>query len=138
VIHHNYSVGAWIFSTTFSVYGLLYLIKHCVFPDKLFDTYVSIIEWTVIFATNFVYLYPGHLMLTGAANNNPSHERIVVSLLLLVFGMITVMCADCQKYFTIQARRMTDSNNKSLITEGMFKWTRNPNYLGEIIALSSF
>jgi len=59
-------------------------------------------------------------------------------MLLLVFGMFFVMCSDCQKYFTLQTIRASDPNAKPLITEGMFKWTRNPNYLGEVIAFSSF
>lgn len=59
-------------------------------------------------------------------------------MLLLIFGMFFVMCSDCQKYFTIQTIRASDPNREILITEGMFKSTRNPNYFGEIMALSSF
>jgi protein-S-isoprenylcysteine O-methyltransferase Ste14 len=77
-------------------------------------------------------------MFTCQANTDPSKERIAGSLLLLTFGMFFVMCSDCQKYFTIQTIRQTDPNAKPLITEGMFKWTRNPNYMGEIIVFSSF
>ena len=39
--------------------------------------------------------------------------------------------SDAQKYFTLQ-------NKKGLITEGFFKITRNPNYLGEIMIYLSF
>ena len=38
---------------------------------------------------------------------------------------------DAQKYFQLRERR-------GLINDGYFKWTRNPNYVGEIMLYSSF
>ena len=42
-----------------------------------------------------------------------------------------LMCADAQKTFTLRER-------KGLITTGFFKYTRNPNYMGDIMIYSSF
>lgn len=42
-----------------------------------------------------------------------------------------MMTADAQKYFTLKYK-------KGLISEGMFKLTRNPNYFGEILVYLSF
>ena len=38
---------------------------------------------------------------------------------------------DAQKYFQLRERR-------GLINDGYFKWTRNPNYVGEIMLYASF
>ena len=42
-----------------------------------------------------------------------------------------VYASDCQKYYTLRY-------NKSLITEGFYKYVRHPNYLGEMMIYGSF
>ena len=39
--------------------------------------------------------------------------------------------ADCQKYFVLEAK-------SSLITDGLWSLSRNPNYLGELFILGAF
>jgi steroid 5-alpha reductase family enzyme len=48
-----------------------------------------------------------------------------------MIGCGIMMLADAQKYFVLQ-------NKRGLISDGMMKYTRNPNYLGEIILYCSF
>ena len=144
----NFSIGSWLFTTMFSFYCLLSLLKQCIFPDN-FEERVTIIEGIIISVINGLYFYPGYQMYSRNANNNPSNERIACSMLLMTFGMFLVMSADCQKYFTLHAMRLKrqeaegrnfieKAEDRPLITEGMFSWTRNPNYLGEIMVFSSF
>jgi protein-S-isoprenylcysteine O-methyltransferase Ste14 len=49
---------------------------------------------------------------------------------LCTLGCVVMLAADVQKYTTLQLRR-------GLITTGMFKWVRHPNYLGEILVYGS-
>ena len=42
-----------------------------------------------------------------------------------------MMTADCQKYFTLKYHR-------GLICEGLFKYIRHPNYLGEVMLYASY
>ena len=42
-----------------------------------------------------------------------------------------MIASDCQKYYTLKYK-------KGLIDDGLFKYTRNPNYLGEIMVYLSF
>lgn len=42
-----------------------------------------------------------------------------------------MMAADAQKFYTLRVKR-------GLITDGMFKFVRHPNYLGEIMIYGSF
>ena len=46
-------------------------------------------------------------------------------------GVAIMFAADCQKYYTLKVQ-------KGLITDGMFKYVRHPNYTGEIIIYSSY
>lgn len=42
-----------------------------------------------------------------------------------------MIAADAQKYFTLRIKR-------GLITDGMYRFIRHPNYLGEMLVYSSF
>jgi protein-S-isoprenylcysteine O-methyltransferase Ste14 len=50
---------------------------------------------------------------------------------LFTVGLMTMVAADCQKQFTLKYRR-------GLITEGMFRYVRHPNYLGEMMLYASY
>jgi steroid 5-alpha reductase family enzyme len=47
------------------------------------------------------------------------------------FGIVLMMGADGQKYFTLRVK-------KGLLNDGFMKWSRNPNYLGEMMIYGSF
>jgi steroid 5-alpha reductase family enzyme len=58
-------------------------------------------------------------------------ERIGWSIGLYAIGISLMLTSDAQKTFTRQVR-------PGLITTGLFAYTRNPNYLGEILLYLSF
>jgi len=69
--------------------------------------------------------------MSGEGLDNPKGIRIFVCIFLFGIGNTLMMCADCQKYYTLQLK-------KGLITNGFFKRTRNPNFLGEMMIYLSF
>ena len=50
---------------------------------------------------------------------------------LCITGSAVMIAADAQKYFTLRVRR-------GLITDGMHRYIRHPNYLGEMMIYGSF
>jgi protein-S-isoprenylcysteine O-methyltransferase Ste14 len=46
-------------------------------------------------------------------------------------GVAIMLVADAQKYYELKHR-------KALITNGMFKWIRHPNYTGEMMIYASY
>jgi steroid 5-alpha reductase family enzyme len=50
---------------------------------------------------------------------------------MMIMGVFLHFGADCQKYYILQYK-------KKYINDGFFKWTRNPNYLGELLIYGSF
>ena len=48
-----------------------------------------------------------------------------------ILGIWLHHTSDCQKYFVLQAQ-------PSLITDGLWSLSRNPNYLGELFILGAF
>ena len=71
------------------------------------------------------------MMASGVGIQNPSNLRIVSVLMTYTIGLVTMMVSDAQKYYTLKYK-------KGLIADGMFKITRNPNYLGEVMIYLSF
>ena len=61
----------------------------------------------------------------------PSGIMMAVSISLHTPGVAVMLGADCQKHFTLKYR-------KGLITEGMFRYIRHPNYTGEMLIYGSY
>lgn len=51
--------------------------------------------------------------------------------MMYCFGLVFMMGADGQKYYTLRERRY-------LLNDGWMKWSRNPNYVGEMLIYASF
>nr|WP_212812729.1 DUF1295 domain-containing protein [Erwinia rhapontici] len=56
---------------------------------------------------------------------------VCLVLALYITGIYLHYVSDAQKFYTLKVK-------KGLITEGLFAYSRNPNYLGEIIIYLSF
>jgi len=128
---NNFSAGAWLYMALHGTYGFCWLTKDFAFPDKSFDFYTSlptIISTFVILATYWSIPY---MQISGLGIQDPSHIRMALSIALFALGVTWMIGADAQKTFTLKYR-------KGLINDGLFAYTRNPNYLGEIMIYLSF
>jgi steroid 5-alpha reductase family enzyme len=70
-------------------------------------------------------------LLISGISEPVSNVRIGLAIFQYILGVVLMMTSDAQKYFTIKYK-------KGLINIGMFKYTRNPNYLGEILLYGAF
>ena len=50
---------------------------------------------------------------------------------MCILGCVIMIAADGQKYFTLRLQR-------GLITDGLYRYIRHPNYLGEMMIYGSF
>jgi steroid 5-alpha reductase family enzyme len=76
-------------------------------------------------------MYGSYLIASGQAPQNPSPERVCICVMMYNFGLVFMMGADGQKYFTLRVK-------KGLLNDGFMKWSRNPNYVGEMMIYGSF
>lgn len=133
--YQAWGVREWLYLALHGGYGLVWLIKDLAFPDPAWQkritigggimAFVGVLGWYWVF---------GWLLISGAADSAyPLPEPAW-------FGLCTAMCligctlmigSDAQKYFTLKLR-------PGLITEGMFRYIRHPNYTGEILIYLSF
>ena len=76
----------------------------------------------------------GWLLISRFAPPNyplPQNPWFALCIGLCILGLVIMIAADAQKYSTLRLRR-------GLITDGMFKFVRHPNYLGEMMIYGSF
>jgi protein-S-isoprenylcysteine O-methyltransferase Ste14 len=129
VIYQNYTLAPWIYLALHGTYGLLWLIKNSLYPDRQWETEISIPMSVFTFIMlGFYWVAPFLLISSSVQLNAP---LIAASVATNIFGIFLHYSSDAQKYYTLKYQ-------KGLITEGFFSTSRNPNYLGEILIYLSF
>ncbi len=133
--YHNTSSAAWIYLAMHGTYGLVWMIKEWAFPDAGWQKFVTIgAGLNVFFGVLFWYWVFGWLLISGYAQPVyplPEYAWFCLCISLCILGSVIMIAADAQKYFTLREK-------SGLITDGMFRYIRHPNYLGEMMIYGSF
>lgn len=131
---NNYSTAAWVYLALHGSYGFCWLLKHVTFRDPKWETRITFGGAGSVFILLVAYWVAPFLLISDVLGPNrpaPSNGLIAFCIALFTVGLMTMFAADCQKRFTLKYRR-------GLITEGMFKYVRHPNYLGEMMLYSAY
>lgn len=131
----NESTAAWIYLALHGSYGLAWIIKDMAFPDPGwqarvtfgggFNAFALVLGWYWLF---------GWLLISGTVTPVyplPDVAWYCLCISLCLVGSVVMVAADAQKYFTLRLR-------PGLIEDGMFRYIRHPNYLGEMMVYGSF
>jgi len=128
--YDNFSTGAWVYLGLHGIYGYCWLIKDLGFRDHrleevlsiggVFNLYAILIAWYWVIPWLFISRYV-----------EPSNIDLFIAVALHTLGVVLMVAADGQRHFTLKYK-------KGLITTGLCKYTRNPNYLGEIMLYAAF
>lgn len=126
VYYDNFSPGACVYTACHGVYGLCWMLKHWAFEDRSWRTKVTLISainsWVAVLGLYWVAPW----LLISRRAPAASIERLGACVVVFVLGVVIMMVADAQKHFTLAVK-------KGLITTGMFRHVRHPNYLGEMM-----
>ena len=127
-------MAAWVFLAMHGSYGLAWLIKDYAFPDPAWqrritigggiNAYLGVLGWYWVF---------GWLLISGTTDTHyplPDGAWFALCISLCMTGTVIMIAADAQKYFTLRIKR-------GLITDGMHRYVRHPNYLGEMMVYGS-
>ena len=128
-IYQNFTIGAWVYLALHGTYGILWLLKDRLFPDKQWEQEIPI--WVGIlsfFLINLYWVAPFILISSGSV---PSPPLIAAAIFINLLGVFLHYTSDAQKYYTLKYK-------SGLITEGFFARCRNTNYLGEVFIYFSF
>lgn len=131
----NGSVAAWTYAAMHGSYGLIWLLKDRYLPDPAWERRVSPGGALMMLLTVLLpyWLAPWLLIsdVLGDSRPQPSAPTIGVAVFIYAIGVVLMIGADAQKYFTLRHRA-------GLITDGFFTHVRHPNYLGEMLLYASF
>ena len=133
--YHNTSTAAWIYLAMHGSYGLVWILKDIAFPDPAWQVRVTIGGGINAFVLVLGWYWAfGWLLISGAVQPVyplPDYAWFCLCISLCMLGSVIMIAADAQKYFTLRLRR-------GLITDGMHRYIRHPNYLGEMLIYGSF
>lgn len=127
--YDNFSTGPWLYLGLHGTYGILWLMKDQIFPDKQWEKDVSIGYAIFAFCALLLYWLAPWLLISGGMV--PSGPVIAGSVFLVVAGTMIHFASDAQKFFVLKIR-------SGLISDGFFARSRNTNYLGELLIYSGF
>jgi protein-S-isoprenylcysteine O-methyltransferase Ste14 len=129
------STAAWIYLALHGTYGLVWILKDLSFPDPAWQRRVTIggAIGSVVGVLGWYWVF-GWLLISGTVLPHyplPEAAWWALCIALCLFGSALMIAADAQKYFTLRLRR-------GLIDDGVFRYVRHPNYLGEMLIYLSF
>ncbi|MFA5940677.1 MAG: DUF1295 domain-containing protein [Sinimarinibacterium sp.] len=128
--YDNFSLGAWVYLGLHGTYGYTWVIKDLAFPNPAFAKRMTIPALLAFYAI----LGPAYWSLPWlfiSRHIEPSGPLLFAAIVLHTLGVAWMVSADLQKNCTLRYR-------KGLITNGVFAYTRNPNYFGEIMIYATY
>lgn len=133
--YHNTSAAAWIYLAMHGSYGLAWFVKDLTFPDTSWQKRITIGGGINLFlgVLGWYWVF-GWLLISGVSRPAyplPDYAWFCLCISLCILGSMIMIAADAQKYFTLHLQR-------GLITNGMYRYVRHPNYLGEMMIYGSF
>ena len=101
IYYDNFDLGMWVYLVLHGSYGVFWFAKERVYPDKNHQGKQTLMSASIVWIVAGPYYTFGWLMASRIANSNPHIERIVAACIVYVTGLVIVMGADAQKYFTL-------------------------------------
>jgi protein-S-isoprenylcysteine O-methyltransferase Ste14 len=124
------NVTAWVYLALHGTYGILWVLKSRVFPDKSWENRISWSYGVASWAFLTLYWVAPWLLNSRGVQAPPWYVGMCVSIFTL--GVFLHFTTDMQKYTSLKL------DPGSLITDGMFARSRNTNYLGELLIYLGF
>lgn len=132
---NNPSTQALIYLALHGSYGFCWLLKDVCFPDKNWQAKVTyggaLMSVLLVLGPYWLFAYLLVSDALGPQHSGANEYWLSFAVILHTLGIAIMLAADAQKFYTLKYK-------KGLITEGMFKHIRHPNYLGEIMIYASY
>jgi protein-S-isoprenylcysteine O-methyltransferase Ste14 len=116
---------AMIYLALHGTYGLLWVMKSRIFPDKRWDEKVPLWFGLAAWFGLALYWFPGWLIVSRPVSSPAWLLALCISIYTL--GVFFHFTSDMQKHVSLETRP------KTLITDRLFRLSRNINYFGELL-----
>jgi hypothetical protein len=101
----NYSPGMWLYLFLHGSYGISWVIKDCIFPDKKVLQPASVGSQCLLCFILLAYWMIPVPLAAGYGISSPSPVRLAFLITLYLCGLLLMMGADYQKSITLKRRK---------------------------------
>lgn len=122
--------NAWLYLALHGTYGVLWAAKSRIFPDRSWEERCGIAYGLLIWAGLSLYWIAPWLLVSGRVTVPPWWSAACVA--TYAAGIFLHFSADMQKHTALTLQ------SGHLISDGLFRRVRNPNYLGELLIYLGF
>jgi protein-S-isoprenylcysteine O-methyltransferase Ste14 len=122
--------NAWLYLALHGTYGVLWVVKSRVFPDRSWEERCGPAYGLLIWAGLSLYWIAPWILIDGDVRVPGWWAAGCVA--TYAAGVFLHFSSDMQKYTALRLRP------GELITDGLFRRVRNPNYLGELLIYLGF
>jgi len=127
---------ALLYLSLHGTYGLLWITKSYIYPDKQWESRVSIFYGLLIWCSLSLYWLSPYLIVTNTnilpIFEDPPFIYFSICISMYILGIFLHFTSDMQKYIYLKLKPGV------LITDYMFSKVRNTNYLGEFFIYLGF
>ena len=130
----NTSTEAWIYLALHGSYGIAWVMKDVAFPDPRWQVRITFGGgfMTVALVLGLYWVFPV-LLISDVLGPRPNASPALLAgaVTLHTLGLFLMVAADAQRHFTLRYRQ-------GLITDGLYRYVRRPNYLGEMMIYGTY
>ena len=128
--NNNWTLHPALYTVLHGSYTICYLISQYAFPPKNFEIQMPFSQYIAALLSLAAYWIAPWIVASRIRETNVL--ICCLSVALTAIGTCVCFVSQAQLYFTL-------ANSKpKLISSGMFKYSRNPNYVGEVLIYSGF
>tara|TARA_B100000686_G_scaffold338726_1_gene411669 strand:+ start:219 stop:848 length:630 start_codon:yes stop_codon:yes gene_type:complete len=124
------NINIYIYLALHGTYGILWILKSYIFPDRQWESKCSIWYGLLIWIGLSLYWIAPYIIITN--NIQSPNWYISTCIFIYILGIFFHFTSDMQKFIQLKY------NPNQLITTTMFKKIRNINYLGEFFIYAGF
>ena len=121
---------AWIYLALHGSYGIMWVLKSAIFPDKTWEAHCSIWYGLYIWGGLTLYWISPFIIMSIPVYNSPMYLGLMTAIFSM--GVFFHYAADMQKHAHLKLKP------GELITDGLMNRCRNTNYFGEFLIYLSF
>ena len=121
---------AWIYLAIHGSYGIMWVLKSSIFPDKTWESNCSVWYGLYIWMGLSLYWISPLIIMSNPVSNSPIYLAIMIFIFTL--GVFFHYVADMQKHTHLKLRP------GELISDAFMSRCRNTNYFGELLIYLSF
>ena len=121
---------AWVYLALHGSYGIMWILKSLIFPDKTWEAKCTIWYGLYIWGGLTLYWISPFIIMSSSIYNSPIYLGILV--FMFSMGIFFHYAADMQKHVHLKLKP------GQLIRDGLMSRCRNTNYFGELLIYLSF